>query len=179
MMTERQARDIVALIQAAYPRHPWPQSTVAFFASELQRAGEFEVVVGVVRSMLRTRAGDFPPALSELLGAIADASTGIPSFEYALMALREAAVTCDYFSSEPPQDLHPAARELGRQLGWEDFRFGDHVGDTYYEHTARQRYEQIVLHARSRVVEGLPAWESPAELPSEVRGLVEGIGEES
>lgn len=123
----------------------------------------------------------YPPTPQRIRRAALEQSIDVPTFGEAWAEMVESASTCNYFSSVPPTMSHPAIDELARQVGWSDFRVSN-PEDTYYQHSARARYEEIVDRSLRRALQGLSAfeerWSELEETPHEMRELVEGIGDE-
>lgn len=104
---------------------------------------------------------DYPPTPQRIRRAALEESLGTPSFGEAWAEMVDAASRCDYFDSRPPRMSHPAIDALARQVGWSDFRVSN-PEDTYYQHSARERYEEIVNRSVRRTLQGLPAFDDNA-----------------
>lgn len=68
-MTSAQAAKLVAMLQAAYPRGPWPDETRALYQAELEQH-DADLMGKSVQSAIRTCK--FPPTIAELLEAKAE-----------------------------------------------------------------------------------------------------------
>lgn len=167
---------IVGVVQLAYPRHGLPADTFDYFVEEVATYPNADAAMLAVRELLRTRTGEFPPGLPEILRAIAETDTAAPTFGQAWAELTEVASTCDYFSSEAPRFSHVALDELARQLGWETFRMAD-PGDTYWMHAAEERYGAICRREVEDRIAGRPtlADRQPRALPGEARDLLADV----
>jgi hypothetical protein len=123
----------------------------------------------------------YPPTPQKIRRVALEESIASPPFGEAWAEMVEAASTCDYFDSRPPPMSHPAIDELARQIGWGDFRVSN-PEDTYYQHSARERYSEIVERSTRRMMQGLPAFDpmrfSSFEDVREMQELTQGIDDE-
>lgn len=119
----------------------------------------------------------YPPTPQRIRRAALEASIDAPDFDEAWFEMVESASRCNYFDSRAPIMSHPAIDELARQIGWSDFRVSN-PEDTYYQHSARERYAEIVNRSMRRVMQRLPAFEDRYELPDHGRRqLTDGMSE--
>lgn len=181
-MKRPDALELVALLQAAYPRHEWPDPTVALFAEELARlAVPREVAHGSIRRMLRERVSDFPPSLAELLQTIAVDADQAPSFDRAWNEMAALATRGSYFHpDEPPAFSHPAITRLALGLGWRNFRMSN-TDDQFFRRSAERLYGAILEDRIAGLLDepaALAAMREERELPAPMRELVSGIGGE-
>lgn len=176
-MRKSDALAVVALIQAAYPRHPWPEPTVGLFASELERFDRAPTEQAV-RAILRVRTNEFPPSVGELLSGLVREGGELPSFGEAWAEMSSKASVGDPVT--PPSFSHVVVDELARQIRWERFRMSSR-DDTYFEYAARQRYDEICERELHDISLGLPTLADRAEMRRLAEGkgvgeLVQGIG---
>jgi hypothetical protein len=175
------ALELVAVIQAAYPRQPWPNETVALFADELQRLPvERALAAGAIRRMLRERTSEFAPSLAEILRAIAADADAPPAFDAAWSEMGAAASSSNYFRpDEPPGFSHPAIARLASAIGWHTFRMSS-MDDHWFRRNAEQLYGQIIEDRVGLLLDHPEALvkSERRELPNEMRALVSGIGDE-
>lgn len=183
-MRESDALEIMAVVQAAYPRQPWPTSTVKLFASELMRLEvDPQRAAAAVLRRLRERSSEWAPTHSELLDAIVTAMDGAPSFEAAWAEMRANASAGDYFRPDrlPPLS-HPAVERLAELIGWATF-CRSHTDDAFLKRNAERIYATVRADRASAALEHptklheLLGPRSVGELPEPVRELVSGIGE--
>lgn len=183
------ARDLIALVQAAYPRQPWPAPTVSLYAEELARLPVADKqAVEAIRRLLRSRSSEWPPTIAEILGELIGTADGAPAFAAAWAEMTGSAADGDYFAPDvPPAFSHPAVTELAIAVGWRVFAVST-VGDTYFRHQAEQLYQAVIADRTNRV---LAAPEHMAELlagfavdvtvalTEPLRELVEQVGEQA
>lgn len=165
--------DLAALYEASYSRE-LPDDTRQMWCkllADVERNHAFAALNEIAA------VSNFPPTPQHIRLRALELGAGIADFGEVWSELVEAASTCDYFDPRPPSTLSRPAHALARQLGWADFRVSDPT-DTYYVHAAQQRYTDIVSRAQRNLGQGLPAFDTPFELPEgdDMRSLVEGIG---
>lgn len=145
-MKSSDARELVALVQAAFPRQPWPAETVALFSDELARLPDREHATRAIRSMIRERTSEWAPSIAEILRAVVDEMDESPSFSSAWAEMEAKASDGDYFKPNvPPAFSHPAITRLAALIGWQNFTDSSE-GDTYFRHTAERIYADVVEH---------------------------------
>lgn len=178
-MKHSDALDLVAVIQAAYPRQPWPDPTVNLYADELARFPlEPEAATALIRAMIRERSSEWAPSIGEIVQHLIAAMDGAPSFDEAWAELARKASNGNYFRpDEAPAFSHPAIDALARLIGWRTFT-GAPASDAFLRRSAERVYGGV-LEDRTRI-----ALTSPeriralgrGDVPAEMHELVEGIG---
>jgi hypothetical protein len=176
-----EAAKLVALIQAAYPRNPWPDETVALLIDELAalELGQ-AAVTSAIRTMLRTRHSEFAPSLGEILGSIVEQLDVAPGFADAWREMESKASSGDYFHpDDPPLFTHPAIDRLARSIGWQTFTNSE-PGDPFMRQRAERIYQAAVQDRRTLAL-GAPSRAAEllkGDVPDDIRELVSGIGED-
>lgn len=160
------AVDLVADVQAAYPRQPWPDETVNLYASELARLPlEPEPAVAAIRAMIRSRTSEWAPTIGEIVQYLVAQADAAPSFDEAWAEMVSKASSGNYFRpDEAPVMSHPAVDALARLIGWSTFRTAS-VADDFFRRQAAKVYAGV-LEDRTRVA---------LDSPERIRAL--GTGE--
>lgn len=170
---------LVAVIQAAYPRQPWPDPTVSLYADELARLPlEPERAHALVRQMIRERQSEWAPTIGEIVQHLIASLDAAPPFDAAWAEMISKASAGSYFRpDEPPAFSHPAIETFARFLGWRAFCLASPL-DGFYRRQAAKLYAEV-CEQRTKIALRSPEMVralGPGDVSPEVRALAEGIG---
>lgn len=165
-MKTSDAAELVAVIQAAYPRQAWPNPTVSLYADELARLPlEPEPAASAIRGMIRERTSEWAPTIGEIVQHLIADVDAAPSFDEAWAEMLRKASSGNYFRpEEAPAMSHPAVDALARLIGWRNFTTAP-VADGFFRRQAERVYGGV-LSDRTRLV---------LDSPERIRAL--GTGE--
>jgi len=173
-MKDSEVIDALAYFRVLFPQVAVPERAEDDLAIPVwvQKLADLEQAE-VQAAIDRLAVAGYPPNVVQIRADVLAHRSEAPSFGEAWAEMVEAASTCDWFGALP-EFSHPAVRELARQIGWDEFRRSD-PADTYAVHQASGRYAEITRRAVERELAGLPAFQTPDELPEGMAELVEGI----
>ena len=157
---------LVADIQAAFPRQPWPEPTVNLYASELARLPlEPDAATAAIRSMIRSRTSEWAPTIGEIVQHLIERADAAPSFDEAWAEMVSKASSGPYFRpNEAPAMSHPAVDALARLIGWSTFRTASSTDD-FFRRQGAKVYAGVLTDRRQAALDS----------PERIRAL--GTGE--